>query len=426
MAQARRDHQALLLANNNTVLITGETGTGVVVAGAEQFVPWAGEFSSTASPSVARSSAVAANVAKDGVALLATGRGADAALVAGSELYGFATLKTDKDDYPPGTTVYMTGSGWQPGERVTLSYTKSGLGTLIARTTRMPTRLEESPTASSRLTSLTSACGSISLLEAQRRRRRSRSSMARLTTRQTFRLIAPHRVVPPRPHPHDQVRLGRWEQDPRLSEDLRSRGMDVSSESVSSSNGRPWTVAVVSVKSACFSQLNSGALDKGTGGNPADQVTVTFTGAAPTIGTSTPYQWLVQAWSGTAQGGGQFTGTAWTQIQPSNLTVTVAPSSVNTTTTASMRTQPTGDATVTVSATVASASGPAVNTGTVAFTVNGTSVTSGTVFRRQRIGNASAGGLQRRFVHHRSDLQSRCWFRRQQQLYAVSRSDADP
>ncbi len=40
--------------------------------------------------------------------------------LASSELYGFATIKTDKDDYAPGELVTMTGSGWQPGETVTL------------------------------------------------------------------------------------------------------------------------------------------------------------------------------------------------------------------------------------------------------------------------------------------------------------------
>jgi hypothetical protein len=31
------------------------------------------------------------------------------------ELYGFATVKTDKADYSPGTTVTITGGGWVPG-----------------------------------------------------------------------------------------------------------------------------------------------------------------------------------------------------------------------------------------------------------------------------------------------------------------------
>src|SRR5690349_24858370 len=31
-----------------------------------------------------------------------------------------ATIKTDQPDYPPGSTVIITGTGWQPGETVTL------------------------------------------------------------------------------------------------------------------------------------------------------------------------------------------------------------------------------------------------------------------------------------------------------------------
>ena len=34
----------------------------------------------------------------------------------------FATLKTDKDDYAPGEPALITGSGWQPGEEVTLVF----------------------------------------------------------------------------------------------------------------------------------------------------------------------------------------------------------------------------------------------------------------------------------------------------------------
>ena len=102
------------------MLIAGGTNGGVVVATAEQFIPWTGEFLTTGSPASARTSAVLSNVSKEGVAWFTAGR-SDTTRVTGSELYGFATLKTDQDDYPPGTTVYMTGSGWQPGERVTVS-----------------------------------------------------------------------------------------------------------------------------------------------------------------------------------------------------------------------------------------------------------------------------------------------------------------
>ena len=35
-----------------------------------------------------------------------------------AEYFGYATVKTDKDDYAPYQTVTISGSGWQPGEKV--------------------------------------------------------------------------------------------------------------------------------------------------------------------------------------------------------------------------------------------------------------------------------------------------------------------
>jgi YDG domain/MBG domain (YGX type)/Galactose oxidase, central domain len=128
MSQARSSHQALLLDHNNTVLVTGGTSNGAVVASAEQFVPWSGQFLAAGSPAVARGAAAVSNLSKDGVAWLATGRAADNTLVVASEFFGFATLKTDKDDYPPGSTVVISGSGWQPGERVTMVLHEVGTG----------------------------------------------------------------------------------------------------------------------------------------------------------------------------------------------------------------------------------------------------------------------------------------------------------
>src|SRR5690242_7270383 len=46
-----------------------------------------------------------------------------------SSLTGFsqtATIKTDQLDYPPGSTVIITGTGWQPGETVTLQVLHEG------------------------------------------------------------------------------------------------------------------------------------------------------------------------------------------------------------------------------------------------------------------------------------------------------------
>jgi hypothetical protein len=66
---------------------------------------------------------------QDGLLLIAGGK--DAAIPAnifpGAELYGFATIKTDAADYPPGTTVNMSGSGWKPCESVKLTLLESPL-----------------------------------------------------------------------------------------------------------------------------------------------------------------------------------------------------------------------------------------------------------------------------------------------------------
>jgi hypothetical protein len=112
---ARRDHLAFLLPGNNTVLIAGGV-SGAETASAEIYVPWANQFWPTGSMSEPRSNTTGVVLAKAGVLLVAGGEGR-----ASSELYGFATLATDKDDYAPGESVTMFGSGWQPGETVTLA-----------------------------------------------------------------------------------------------------------------------------------------------------------------------------------------------------------------------------------------------------------------------------------------------------------------
>ncbi len=124
MAEPRRGAQAALLHNNNTVLVTGGTHAGALVATAEQFVPWRNEFRATLPPAVSRRGAVLASLPKaaTGVALLAGGVAADGTPAASSELYGFATIKTDRDDYAPGEMVTITGTGWQPGETVSLTF----------------------------------------------------------------------------------------------------------------------------------------------------------------------------------------------------------------------------------------------------------------------------------------------------------------
>ena len=98
-----------------------------MVPTAEHFVAWENGFRpAVTNPAVSRSGALTSAIAADGIALLAAGQAADSSLVAPTELYGFATLHTDKDDYAPGTFVTITGSGWQPGETVNMVLSETG------------------------------------------------------------------------------------------------------------------------------------------------------------------------------------------------------------------------------------------------------------------------------------------------------------
>src|SRR5947207_5431822 len=140
LAAARQRHQALLLPHNNAVLIVGGTASGTAVATAELYKSWVGEggtFEAASAPNVARAWATGGALSfpagmtirtgpNDGLVLLAGGSlSADASAPrATAELYGFATVRTDKADYTPGQKVTITGGGWVPGETVTLTLTE--------------------------------------------------------------------------------------------------------------------------------------------------------------------------------------------------------------------------------------------------------------------------------------------------------------
>ncbi len=126
LAAPRRDHTAILLPNNNTVLILGGTSNGNETSSVETFRPWTGAFSTTGAMAVARQQSASSALYQDGLLLTAAGSSAGSA-VNSAELYGFATVKTDHADYAPGTVVTITGTGWQPGETVTLTLVESPL-----------------------------------------------------------------------------------------------------------------------------------------------------------------------------------------------------------------------------------------------------------------------------------------------------------
>ncbi len=129
LTTARQGHQAYLLPKNNSVLIVGGTSTGTAVAASELFTPqvnstsgvWTYSVAATGSNVTPRSSATGSAMQQDGLLLAAGGTDASGNALASTELYAFPTVKTDASDYPPGTTVTITGSGFQPLEPVTLT-----------------------------------------------------------------------------------------------------------------------------------------------------------------------------------------------------------------------------------------------------------------------------------------------------------------
>src|SRR6266700_3712939 len=121
-ATARQVHQAFLLPHNNNVLLAGGTSGGVALNSSQQYIPWAGTFNPVSFMASARASATGGAISQGGLLLVAGGKNASGTTLASGELYGFATVKTDHADYTPGSVVTITGSGWQPGETVTLSF----------------------------------------------------------------------------------------------------------------------------------------------------------------------------------------------------------------------------------------------------------------------------------------------------------------
>ncbi|HET9177623.1 MAG TPA: Ig-like domain repeat protein [Terriglobia bacterium] len=132
LATARQGHQAFLLPHNSNVLVVGGTSSGAAISSAELYTPWTGATSVTSAMASARSGAtgsplfqnvLGAPVGIDGALLVAGGLDASSppSTLQSAEVYGFATITTDKSDYPPGVPVTITGKGWQPGEVVQMS-----------------------------------------------------------------------------------------------------------------------------------------------------------------------------------------------------------------------------------------------------------------------------------------------------------------
>ena len=139
----REGHLAILLPNNNSVLIAGGTSAGTAVASAELFTPqesaqgvWTYGFGPTGAMTTARSGAAGSanqisvpstTMQRNGIVAVAGGSDANGNALNTTEAYGYPTVQTDQSDYPPGTTVTITGNGFQAGEMVTIELVESPL-----------------------------------------------------------------------------------------------------------------------------------------------------------------------------------------------------------------------------------------------------------------------------------------------------------
>ena len=147
LATRREGHLAVLLPNNNNILIVGGTSAGssgvTTVASAELFTPqespqgvWTYGFGTTGAMTTARSSAAgsanqvnapSSTMQRNGVVMVAGGNDASGNALNTTEAYGYATVQTDQSDYPPGTLVTITGSGFYANEVVTIQLVESPL-----------------------------------------------------------------------------------------------------------------------------------------------------------------------------------------------------------------------------------------------------------------------------------------------------------
>ncbi len=117
----RAYHSAYGLANNGEVLIAGGTGSTGVLSSTETYAPWTGAIQPSSPLNISRRDNVSA-VLRPGSLLVAGGRNESGSLNS-SELFQYAAIGTDKPDYAPGTPVDISGSGWQPGEQVSVQIT---------------------------------------------------------------------------------------------------------------------------------------------------------------------------------------------------------------------------------------------------------------------------------------------------------------
>src|SRR5208283_2781994 len=121
MNTARSGHLGLTLPYNGKVLIAGGTSAGQPVTANELYDPVISSFVANDPMSVARDE-FAANffaVPAVGQVLMSGGTDSTGTPLALTETFSYPTIRTDKNDYPPGSPVIIDGAEFAPGETVT-------------------------------------------------------------------------------------------------------------------------------------------------------------------------------------------------------------------------------------------------------------------------------------------------------------------
>ncbi|HEY2467504.1 MAG TPA: kelch repeat-containing protein [Terracidiphilus sp.] len=115
-ATPKSGHIAALLPKNGSILTMGGTGGTAV----DLLQPWANNLAGAFIAGSASTSDRTSGIASPGSLGTLLGAGGTGSSANSAELYRFPTIATDQPDYAPGTTVVMTGAGFQAGESVKL------------------------------------------------------------------------------------------------------------------------------------------------------------------------------------------------------------------------------------------------------------------------------------------------------------------
>src|SRR6202046_5410923 len=120
MITPRSGHVGVTLPYNGKVLIAGGTSGGTIVSENEVYDPVSGTFVANEPMSVARDEFAANFFALPNVGQVLMTGGVDSSgePTALTEMFSYPTIRTDKQDYPPGSPVIIYGTGWTPGEQV--------------------------------------------------------------------------------------------------------------------------------------------------------------------------------------------------------------------------------------------------------------------------------------------------------------------